>query len=681
MSLELLRKGSSKDIYTDSQVSEELFFQFTDRVSVFDYGALPDQIPRKAQALFKQAVYFNNLMRKSGVTTLTTKFDHVRCGYWQKKALHANRTQNLRPTEFYFLPIEFVFRWGLPRGSSYLKRFPELGVGYRFDEVVVETFTKLEDQDRLLGDQEAQTLLPTGLNLESVKGFVKGIAKVLLQDLTACELTLWDGKVELAWCPGTNSLALVDAIGLDEIRVTHPLMPQISLSKEILRQWLQKTYWSSDLNLAKKFCPGDWRKRIYAPPRLGSWRAEKIATMYEAFTSLVEDKNSKPLLDWMRFDASKPKVYVQGGGGREAALRWRLVQEGCEVVTGLTEADAVFVSMDADLEAGMVDDLCEKGVWAYGPKRDAAKIEWSKTFGREVAEAAAIPGPLVFSDLELAKKELRDPPVIKKNSLAAGKGVVVCESWEEAARVYESYSKDDTVVLEERLSGIEASAFFALDVQSKDNLSALYLGSAKDYKRRFEGDLGPNTGGMGAWAPHPLVKEEDIELFRSWVIAFAKVLLEKNIRYQGVVFLGLMKDRTRGWSLLEFNARFGDPETQALVASWGSKKVLRSLLGLSIETQIKDQSFDAKAICLSLVHPDYPSKPKAGLELGEWKLASTPASQMSPVQLFKTTSTTGRLAYLVGSGESFVEAADEVFASISASPWKDSVAWRKDILP
>ncbi|HVJ64352.1 MAG TPA: phosphoribosylaminoimidazolesuccinocarboxamide synthase [Bdellovibrionota bacterium] len=678
MSLELVRKGSSKDIYSDSQVSDELFFQFSDRVSVFDYGPLPDLIPKKSQALFKQAIYFNNLMRKHGVGTLTTKFDHVRTGYWQKKALHATRTQNLRPNEFYFLPIEFVFRWGLPRGSSYLKRFPELGVGYRFDEVVVETFTKLEDQDRLLDDREAQTLLPPGLELESVRGFVKGIAKVLLQDLATCELTLWDGKVELAWCPGTNTLALVDAIGLDELRVTHPLMPQISLSKEILRQWLQKTYWATDLTLAKKFCPDDWRKRIYAPPRLGTWRAEKIAAMYEAFAVLLDEKNSKPLLDWMRFDSTKPRVYVQGGGGREAALRWRLREEGCEVLEAATGADAVFVSMDADLEAGMVDDLSEKSVWAYGPKRDAAKIEWSKSFGREVAVKAGIPGPRVYHNFDDARRELSDPPVVKKNSLAAGKGVVVCESWDEAKRIYDAYSADDSVVIEEKLSGPEASVFFAVDAQNPENIGAVYLGSAKDYKRRFEGDLGPNTGGMGAWAPHPLIKDEDVDTFRAWVQAFAKVLLEKNVRYQGVVFLGLMKDRQRGWSLLEFNARFGDPETQAIVAAWGTKKVLRSLLGLSIETQAKDQGFDGKSICLSLVHPDYPGKVKSGLSLGEWNL---PSAVASPVRLFKTTSTTGRLAYLVGTGDSFTEAADEVFATLSASPWKDAVAWRKDILP
>lgn len=677
MSLELLRKGSSKDIYSDLQVPGELFFQFTDRVSVFDYGALPDPIAGKSKAMFRQAVYFHNLMRKHGVTTLTTKFDHVRGGYWQKKAMHAQKNQHLRPTEYYFLPLEFVFRWGLPRGSSYLKRFPGLGVGYRFDEVVVETFTKLEDVDRLVDDQEAQSLLPPGLNLESVRGFVKGIATVLLQDLSAAELTLWDGKVELAWCPGTNTVALVDAIGLDELRVTHPLMPSISLSKEILRQWLQKTYWASDLNLAKKFCPDDWRKRIYSPPRLGAWRIQKITSMYEAFASLLEDKNSKPLLDWMRFDESKPKVFVQGEGGREAALRWRLRDEGCEVLISSAGADTVFVSMDADLEAGMVDDLSEKGVWAYGPKREAAKIEWSKSFGREIAEAAKIPGPRIFKDLETARAELSQPPVIKKNALAAGKGVVVPESWEEAKKVYNEYLAEGEVVLEERLAGPEASVFFAIDTQSEANVSAVYLGSAKDYKRRFEGDLGPNTGGMGAWAPHPLVKDEDIETFRGYVQELARTLWQKNIRYQGVVFLGFMKDRGRGWSLLEFNARFGDPETQALVASWGSKKVLRSLLGLSIDTVAKDQVFESKAICLSLVHPDYPAKTKHALELGAWSVASG----TSPVQLFKTASTTGRLAYLVGSGDSFAEAADEVFAAISSSPWKDHVAWRKDILP
>lgn len=677
MSLELQRKGSSKDIYSDLHVAGELFFQFTDRVSVFDFGALPHLIPNKAQALFRQAIYFNDLMRKHGVTTLTTKFDRVRSGYWQKKALHAQKNQNLRPSEYYFLPLEFVFRWGLPRGSSYLKRYPGLGVGYRFDEVVVETFTKLEDVDRLLGDAEAQSLLPAGLDLSSVRGFVKGIATVLLQDLTACELTLWDGKVELAWCPGTNTLALVDAIGLDELRVTHPLMPNIPLSKEILRQWLQKTYWSSDLNLAKKFCPDDWRKRIYSPPALGAWRAQKMGAMYEAFAVLLEERNSKPLLDWMRFDASKPKVFVQGEGGREAALRWRLRQEGCEVASNSTDVDAVFVSMDADLEAGVVDALCEKGVWTYGPKRDAAKIEWSKSFGREIAEAAGIPGPRTFKTYEQAKLELTVPPVIKKNQLAAGKGVVVCESWEEAKKVYDAYVADGEVVIEEKLSGIEASVFFAIDTQGVDSISAVYLGAAKDYKRRFEGDLGPNTGGMGAWAPHPNVKDEDIETFREWVVQLSKALLAKNIRYQGVVFLGLMKDRARGWALLEFNARFGDPETQALVSSWGSKKVLRSLLGLNIETIAKDQSFESKAICLSLVHPDYPGKSKHPLELVAWSLSTT----ASPVQLFRTASTSGRLAYLVGTGDSFAEAADEVFAAISSSPWKDLVAWRKDILP
>jgi len=679
MSLTEIRQGSSKNIFASADKDDELFFQFSNRVSVFDYGALEENIEGKAECLFEQAKYFDAHLKANGFETLTTNFDEAKCGYWQHKAKHFEGSQILDPNAFYFIPLEVIFRWGVPKGSSYLKRNRDVEVGTRFSEPVIEFFTKLEDQDRHLQNHDAAKYLPDGLSIEALREYAERFSEILLKDFSQKELILWDGKIEVAWKPATKKLYMVDALGVDELRLSHPLMPEIPLSKELIRQWYLKTNWSYDVHVAKakalKEGSNTWRTEVYKPPRLGQWRMQTFVALYQALTKVIVDSDGKALIDWLRFDQSKPKVHIVGAGGREEALRWRLVQEGAQIVDSSDQADATWVSMDADLEAAMVNNLEAESKWVYGPRKEAAKIEWSKFYGRKIANEAQIPGPMATQNISVAKKIFTNPPVVKKNSLAGGKGVVVCESWDEAQKVFDTYKNDGDVVIEERWKGPEASVFFAIESSTGKSFKAHYLGSAKDYKRRFEGDIGPNTGGMGAWAPHPQVGKEEIEVFREWTLKMAELMSTKGVPFNGIVFLGLMKDREKGWGLLEFNARFGDPETQALVSSWDSKKVLRSLLALSVDSAVKDQVLVTKSICLSLVNSDYPGKAKE-IELPEWNLSTN-----SPVLKFETSSKTGRLAYLVGSADSFPEAADEVFATLSSSPWKDFVAWRKDILP
>jgi phosphoribosylamine--glycine ligase len=182
---------------------------------------------------------------------------------------------------------------------------------------------------------------------------------------------------------------------------------------------------------------------------------------------------------------------------------------------------------------------------------------------------------------------------------------------------------------------------------------------------------------MGALAPHPKLLPADIELFTQWALATAVELEKRGTPFRGVIYLGLMKDLKRGWVLIEYNARFGDPETQALVLLWPeSTQVARSLGQLSLLSLPHEVSSSAseKTLCLALVHPEYP-RACAPLKLEPWNPEVT-----DKLGFFRTSSSSGRIAYLVGRGETYLEAGDRIFASLLSSPWKDQVEWRSDIL-
>lgn len=292
------------------------------------------------------------------------------------------------------------------------------------------------------------------------------------------------------------------------------------------------------------------------------------------------------------------RVLVVGGGSREHALASAMRQhelliapgnagtaelgrnvpiaatdvDGLVALAERERVDLVVVGPEAPLVAGLVDALEAKGIRAFGPSRAAARLEGSKAFMKELLARAKVPTAAfaVFDDASLAKEHVRAagrPLVVKADGLCAGKGVVVAASVDEAieaidqmlvARVFgEAGSR---VVLEELLPGEEASFHVVCD-----GTRAFPLVAAQDHKRVFDGDRGPNTGGMGAYAPAPVVTPEvEAVVMETVVRPTLRVMAEEGTPFRGVLFVGLMIDRGVP-RVLEFNVRFGDPETTVLV--------------------------------------------------------------------------------------------------------------------
>ena len=275
------------------------------------------------------------------------------------------------------------------------------------------------------------------------------------------------------------------------------------------------------------------------------------------------------------------KVLLVGSGGREHALAWKLARspgldelhcapgnpgiaavghchpvraEDAEGLLALARAlavDLVVVGPEAPLVAGVGDALRRNGLAVFGPGRDAARIEGSKTFAKDVMRAAGVPTAEALS-------VARIPCVVKADGLAAGKGVFVCRTQEELDQALQTVaSLGGGVVIEELLEGPEVSVFALCD-----GVNAIPLPSAQDFKRAYDGDEGPNTGGMGSYSPAPdLDVDEILETVHRPVLA---ELARRDSAFVGVLFAGLMLTDD-GPRVLEFNCRFGDPETQSLV--------------------------------------------------------------------------------------------------------------------
>lgn len=295
------------------------------------------------------------------------------------------------------------------------------------------------------------------------------------------------------------------------------------------------------------------------------------------------------------------RVLIVGGGGREHALAWKLAQSPlCEAVfaapgnagtaelgenlkihdsdiDGICAAaaerriDLVVVGPEAPLAAGLVDALSERGILAFGPSQSAARVESSKWFAKSVMQAAGVPhaGGELFDSAQAAHKWLEilgpdDLPVLKADGLAAGKGVIVPDHIDDAhAAIDEMFagafgSAGERVVIEDRLSGMEASA---MAIVSGTDILPLPLSC--DYKRIMDGDQGPNTGGMGVYAPPGFVGEAE-DVFSSIHRPVVEQMAADGCEFRGLLYAGLMID-DGALSVLEFNARFGDPETQAVL--------------------------------------------------------------------------------------------------------------------
>jgi phosphoribosylamine--glycine ligase len=295
------------------------------------------------------------------------------------------------------------------------------------------------------------------------------------------------------------------------------------------------------------------------------------------------------------------RILIVGGGGREHALAWKLAQStSCEAIyaapgnagTGQIgqnlpvresdiegvclaadahRIDLVVVGPEAPLAAGLVDALAERGIPAFGPSRSAARIESSKWFAKSVMQSAGVPhaGGELFETAQAAHKWLEilgpdDLPVLKADGLAAGKGVIVPDHIDDAhAAIDEMFagafgSAGKRVVIEDRLSGMEASA---MAIVSGTDILPLPLSC--DYKRIMDNDQGPNTGGMGVYAPPGFVPDPE-ETCSAIHQAVVDQMQADGQAFSGLLYAGLMIDDGE-LNVLEFNARFGDPETQAVL--------------------------------------------------------------------------------------------------------------------
>ena len=348
------------------------------------------------------------------------------------------------------------------------------------------------------------------------------------------------------------------------------------------------------------------------------------------------------------------RVLVVGSGGREHALAWRLARSSrvTEILTapgnsgtalvgtnlpvaetdidGLVQTaadrsiDLAVIGPEVPLALGLSDRLAVAGVPCFGPSRAAARLESSKSFSRDVLDAAGVPGPdyRVFrsASAALTYVESRNRPlVVKADGLAAGKGVAMCENLEEAKTAIAMCMRDrvfgeagDAVVIEEWLHGPEVSVFGFTDGENLSDVVA-----ATDYKRVGEGDTGLNTGGMGSYGPPDLWNETLAERIRCEIML--PVIREMSLRgspYRGALYCGLMLTED-GPRVLEFNCRFGDPETQAIMPRLVSDPVeamLACAKGNLTDVAPVEWS-DDPVVAVVMVSGGYPGSYQTGLEI------------------------------------------------------------------
>ncbi len=415
------------------------------------------------------------------------------------------------------------------------------------------------------------------------------------------------------------------------------------------------------------------------------------------------------------------KILLIGSGGREDTLAWKLSQDssgpeifcapgnagtarhgtnvdiGAESLDELLEwaktnrPDLTVVGPEAPLCAGISDLFSEHGLSVFGPSKDAARIEGSKVFAKEFMDAAGVPTAEfeIFEDSSQAMDYIRKkgaPVVVKADGLAAGKGVFVCNSLEEAEKALNATmvkkafgTAGERVVVEDCLTGSEASVLALVDGRNYT-----ILDSSQDHKRAYDNDEGPNTGGMGAYSPTPVISPDMWPVIRGEVFENTLAEFEKRgIKYRGVLYAGLILNED-GLNVLEFNCRFGDPETQVVVPGIDGD-LLPALEacgnGTLSERLLKWKS--NRRVCVVLASGGYPGPYEKGKEIR----GLDEAGKMENVVVFhagtkidqdKTVTAGGRVLGVTAGAETLKSAVDLAYQAVAKIDFEE-MHYRTDI--
>ena len=347
---------------------------------------------------------------------------------------------------------------------------------------------------------------------------------------------------------------------------------------------------------------------------------------------------------------------VEVRSGIDATDRLEVVKVALE-----ERVDLAVIGPEAPLVAGVADALREQGVAVFGPSQEAAQLEGSKNFAKEIMAAAEVPTGMAhqcttIEEVEHALDQFGAPYVVKADGLAAGKGVIVTSDKQAALEHAGNYISGG-VLVEEFLDGQEVSLFFLADGKS-----VLPLSPAQDYKRAFDGDQGPNTGGMGAYSPIPWLPDGFVEEVTERIAEpVIRELARRGTEFVGLLYCGLIVTE-RGVKVIEFNARFGDPETQVVLRRLSSNLadlLLRAATG-KLDVGPSAEFSKRKAVTVVLASEGYPASAAPVREVSGIESAEA----MDDVEVCKA-SPIGRVLSVVGCGDSFQEARTLAYEGLS----------------
>jgi len=415
------------------------------------------------------------------------------------------------------------------------------------------------------------------------------------------------------------------------------------------------------------------------------------------------------------------RVLVIGGGGREHALVWKINQSPkvteifcapgntgtAEIATNVPipadqidqllefalekEIGLTVVGPEQPLVMGIVDRFQEKGVRIFGPSARAAELEGSKAFSKDIMKKYGLPTAeyKTFTSHELAQRYFdkeTGPIVVKASGLAAGKGVILCRNAEEGRNAVDTIMKDksfgeagDQVVIEEFLEGQEVSV-----LAFSDGNTVLLMDSAQDHKAAFDGDQGSNTGGMGAYSPAPVFTDLLRQKARDKImLPLVRAMKAEGRPYQGILYAGLMLTKL-GPKTLEFNARFGDPETQPLLIRMESDIV--PLFEACIDGTLDQYDLKWKpepSVCVVMAAKGYPGSYEKGKEI----TGLDEAAALPDVVVFhagtkgsagKVLTNGGRVLGVTATGPDTPSAISKAYEAVAKIKW-DGIHYRKDI--